>query len=139
MNDGLETGLRHRLQRALRRMESQHEHLRPLFADVEGSLVANGSLREPLIRLHDALHAHFDLEDEVLFPALRGLSPGSHGALEVLCDEHRAFLADLRGLADARRGSVEPGFRRLREALGEHERREEGLLQSILQVDVRSH
>jgi hypothetical protein len=137
MNDSLETGLRHRLRRALRRTEAQHVKLRALLSELEGSLSAGktGSIARQLARFCDALEAHFDLEDEVLFPALHGLHPPSKVALEALSSEHRLFLSELRGMLAAP-SLDETTFARLRRALGEHERREEQLLESILGSDA---
>lgn len=138
MNDAMQTGLRHRLRRALRRVEAQHQHLRPLLAEAEEAsrVGADGPLRERLTRFCDALRAHFELEDQVIFPALHGLSPASQARLETLSDEHGVFLSELLSLQGAAAGSAAEALPRLRAALGEHERREEQLLESIVGSDA---
>jgi hypothetical protein len=137
MDHALETGLRHRLRRALRRMEGQHLHLRPLLDELDEAVRAGAvaEIGERLTRLRDALSAHFELEESVLFPALHGLSPRSTGDLTRLVQEHRAFLAELLHLAgpDAGGQSAE-AISRLRSALVEHETREERLLASFVSV-----
>jgi hypothetical protein len=137
VDHALETGLRHRLRRALRRMEGQHLHLRPLLAEIDDAVRAGAlaEIGERLTRLRDALSAHFELEESVLFPALHGLSPGSARDLTQLAEEHRAFLSELLHLAggDGRARSAE-AISRLRSALAAHEKREERLLASFVSV-----
>ena len=137
MDRALETGLRHRLRRALRRMEGQHLHLRPLFAELDEALRAGvvAELGERLTQVHGALSAHFELEESVLFPALHGLSPRSLGDLTRLAEEHGAFLAELLHLAGPAGASQRvDAIPRLRAALAEHEKREEHLLESFVSV-----
>jgi len=135
VDHALETGLRHRLRRALRRMESQHLHLRSLLGELDTALRdgAHAELPERLTRLRLALAAHFEVEDSVLFPALHGLSPHSQQDLEALSNEHGAFLDELLALASAldTARSAE-SFSRLRASLAEHERREERLLDGFV-------
>jgi iron-sulfur cluster repair protein YtfE (RIC family) len=134
MSDGLETGLRHRLRRAVRRSESQHGQLRALLAEIEGPVRA-GALTVPgewIARLRDALQAHFELEDQVLFPALHGLEPTASGSIETLSREHADFLSELGASLAEPSGCACDAFLRLRAALGDHERREEQLLESVV-------
>jgi hypothetical protein len=137
MRDALETGLRHRLRRALRRIEEQHVELRERMRELETDARAAGDCCLPcaeLNRFGDALRAHFELEDDVLFPALNGLNPCSCGDLEALSREHALLLAALRDLA-AEPAPPGDGFDRLRGSLRDHERREEHLVGSILGAD----
>jgi iron-sulfur cluster repair protein YtfE (RIC family) len=132
--DALETGLRHRLRRALRRVESQHALMRELLQELEKG-VRNGdpaAARAPLARLRDALAAHFDLEDQVLFPALHGLSPSARTALETLSAQHREFLAELADMLAAKCACDAQAVSRLHAAIGDHERREELLLEEVI-------
>ena len=134
MADTLETGLRHRLRRALRRIESQHVQMRALLQELEEmarSKDAAGA-REPLAHLRDALAAHFELEDQVLFPALHGLSPDARISLESLSEQHREFLAELGDMLASKRVCDAEAVARLHASIGEHERREELLLEEIL-------
>lgn len=139
MSDALETGLRHRLRRAVRRSESQHGQLRALLAEIEEPLRRGTRIvpAEPLARLCDALQAHFELEDATLFPALHGLRPDVSARIEVLCREHAEFLNELRGALASASGCDCDVFLRLRASLGDHERREEQLLESVVGVDGR--
>ncbi|HXK23433.1 MAG TPA: hemerythrin domain-containing protein [Myxococcota bacterium] len=137
MPDALETGLRHRLRRAVRRSESQHVQLRALLAEIADALGA-GARAVPvgsLARLRDALQAHFELEDQMLFPAVHGLRPGAGGSIETLCHEHAQFLSELGDALGAVSGCDGDAFLRLRAALGDHERREEQLLEGVVGVD----
>lgn len=137
MTDALETGLRHRLRRALRRVESQHRTLRPLLAEAEESLRAGTPAAEipQLAQLHDALKAHFELEDEVLFPAIHGLSPSTGAAIEALSREHETFLSELRRMLEAPADGDREVFAKLRAALGLHERREEQALETVVGIE----
>jgi iron-sulfur cluster repair protein YtfE (RIC family) len=132
--DALETGLRHRLRRALRRIESQHVQMRALLEQL-GKAVRVGepaALRETVSQLRDALAAHFELEDQVLFPALHGLSPAARISLEALSAQHREFLTGLDDMFTSRRSCDAETVSRLHAAIGEHERREELLLEEII-------
>jgi iron-sulfur cluster repair protein YtfE (RIC family) len=130
----LETGLRHRLRRALRRIESQHVQMRALLNAVERAARTEEAalVLEPLAHLRDALAAHFELEDQVLFPALHGLSPGARVPLETLSDQHREFLSELDDMLASKRACDTPVVARLHASIGEHERREEQLLEELL-------
>ncbi|HXK21190.1 MAG TPA: hemerythrin domain-containing protein [Myxococcota bacterium] len=137
MSDALETGLRHRLRRAVRRSESQHTQLRALLAEIEAPLRAGTRVvaADLVARLREALQAHFALEDQTLFPALHGLRPDVSAPIEGLAREHADFLAALAGALGTASGCDGDAFLRLRAALGDHERREEQLLESIVGVD----
>jgi hemerythrin HHE cation binding domain-containing protein len=139
VSDALETGLRHRLRRAVRRSESQHVQLRALLAEIEAPLRRGMRMipAEPLARLRDALQAHFELEDQTLFPAVHGLQPTAGGSIEALCREHAQFLGELGDALGATSGCDGDAFVRLRAALGDHERREEQLLESVLEGPLR--
>jgi hemerythrin HHE cation binding domain-containing protein len=134
VSDALETGLRHRLRRAVRRSESQHGQLRALLAEIEAPLRTGTRVvaTDLVARLRDALRAHFELEDQTLFPALHGLRPDVSAPIEVLSREHADFLAELGAALGAASGCDRDAFVRLRAALGDHERREEALLESVV-------
>ncbi|HEX5067277.1 MAG TPA: hemerythrin domain-containing protein [Myxococcota bacterium] len=134
MADALETGLRLRLRRALRRVESQHTRMRELLRDLEDAVRQGdpAAAIAPLGRLRDALAAHFDLEDQVLFPALHGLSPSARLALEALSDQHRSFLGELLDMRAGKCACDAAAVSRLHAAIGDHERREEFLLEEVV-------
>ena len=136
MNE-FETGLRHRLRRALRQTAHQHEHLRALHKRLDDALEggAVAAVRAAAERLHAALAAHFELEDAVIFPAYHGRAHSSAGELNALVQEHRRYLAELermRAQLDATALSTfAAAYRAFSESIGDHERREEALLSSL--------
>lgn len=134
MAETLETGLRHRLRRALRRIESQHVQMRALLDELERAARSGAAapMHEALAHLRDALAAHFELEDQMLFPALHGLAPGARAPLEALSHQHHLFLSDLDDMLASRRACDTAAVARLHASLGEHERKEELLLEEIL-------
>lgn len=136
--DAMEIGLRHRLRRALRQMEGQHRHLKPIFAELVRAVGGRGAseIEEWVLRYRVALEAHFALEEEVLFPALRGLHPQRVGDLDRLSDDHQRFQGQLleieRGLRSAQGHDSASRIREFRDLLEEHEQREERLVVQLL-------
>lgn len=136
MNE-FETGLRHRLRRALRQTALQHQRLRVLYRRLDealesGAVDAACSAAE---RLHAALKAHFELEDAVIFPAFHGLVHRSAHDLNLLARDHRRYLAEFEGLRKqleaAGLAAFAEAYRSFAAAVGDHERREEELLTSL--------
>jgi regulator of replication initiation timing len=128
-------GLRLRLRGEAKRLSTQHKQLDTFF-DMVTSALERGSLtgaRVSFVRFCDALEAHIDLEDRVFFPALRGLRPDMTERLTGLVEEHTAVRLELDQLRDLLAvGSAETfskQFERLGVFLGEHERREDELLE----------
>ena len=75
------------------RKPSEHRLLRDV--DAELARVAGGAesdVSEWLERKRDALLAHFEWEEEVVFPAVHGLLPGTEKELEQLERDHGVFL-----------------------------------------------
>jgi iron-sulfur cluster repair protein YtfE (RIC family) len=136
MNE-FETGLRHRLRRALRQMVQQHERLRALHRRLDDALErgAVDAVHAAAERLHAALTAHFELEDAVIFPAFHGLAQRSAHELNTLAREHRHYLAELEGmraqLDAAALALFAEAYRAFSAALGDHEQREVALLSSL--------
>ena len=136
MNE-FETGLRHRLRRALRQTAQQHEHLRVLHRRLDDAFErgAVAAVRAAAERLHAALTAHFELEDAVIFPAFHGLAQRSAHDLNALAREHRRYLAELERLraqlGTAALATLADAYRALSAAVGDHEQREEALLSSL--------
>ncbi len=134
----LDTGLRFRMQRAQNQMRAQHRHILPFFEEIEAALLRRNSepIRGSLDRLAEALEAHFNLEDDVLFPALHGLRPESESEIGALSHDHAALLSDLEGLFESleRDGleAFEQGLREFRSALRSHEAREEQLVGEMI-------
>jgi len=140
----LETGLRHRLRRAVRRMVTQHQQLRTLHQALAEAIASGrtAAVRECVERLRSAVEAHFSLEEGVFFPAVRGLHPESAPELNALEREHGDFLAALAqldarladGAAPAALDAFAAEHRAFSETIAEHERREEQLVASLTQV-----
>jgi hypothetical protein len=130
-----EPGLEPRVDRARRRISSQHRQLDSLYDIVADALrrQMRAGTASALSRFRDALEAHLSLEETLYFPAIHGLYPQLERDLRVLVREHGALREEFdaidRGLAqgvDLR----ELGYR-LEAAvaeLSEHESREEELV-----------
>jgi hypothetical protein len=136
MNE-FETGLRHRLRRALRQTAQQHDRLRVLHRRLE-EVIERGAIeavRPAAERLYSALVAHFELEDAVIFPAFHGLAQRSARELNTLASEHRRYLVEfehlLAQLDAAALAKFADGYRSFFVALSEHEQREVALLSSL--------
>ena len=130
-------GLKHRLAGEARRISSQHDQLNEFCARVAEALGDGdaAAVRAGFQRLHDALEAHFSMEDRVHFPALHGLRPELESEIMGLAEEHvglRADMEDLDALFTAGRlEDAAPLFEDLIAALVAHERAEEKLLASL--------
>ena len=132
----MEAGLRHRLRRALQQIEAQHRHLKPIYRELVQVVAGrrSGSEREWFAKYADALTAHFDLEEEMVFPAVHGLDAGASREIAMLSRDHSTLLARLKSFEPSLSG---PEAGTLLEAfaatLCEHEEREEKLVGSLLQ------
>jgi hemerythrin superfamily protein len=123
--------------RDVRRISSQHRQLDALYAMIAGAIEKGLAPKAQLafLRFQDALEAHFSLEDELYFPALRGLRPELDGDLAALVREHRDLresMCSVRG--EFERSDLECSANALEEfirLLTAHEDREEQLLESI--------
>jgi hypothetical protein len=126
-------GLDLRLRREALRVASQHHQL-DQFHEVFENELARGDLRaaqQSFARFADALEAHFQLEEQVYFPALHGRDvPAAdlaelvrdHDALrDALPEIHAALVARDRAACEAAIGAWLP-------RLVQHERREEALM-----------
>ncbi len=133
----METGLRHRLRRAVRQMVTQHEHLRALIQALADA-TENGrvsEIQESVDRLRGAIEAHFSLEDDVFFPAIHGLHSETARELHALMREHVDYLDDLARLrtelTTGAVGAFTKGYRAFCKSFAEHERREDRLIASL--------
>jgi len=133
----INTELSDRLKRAADQIQSQHRRLEPIFEDL-GRALAGGSSRDAqtaAFRLSGAVKAHILLEEEVVFPAIRGLCPERHAELEALVEDHQGLSAGLqnvidqvlKGQLDLAAGSLES----CRLAVKDHEYREEAFLNAL--------
>jgi len=100
-DDPRQPGLRLRVGREARRISSQHRQLDTFYQMVVQSL-SNGPAaraRAEFLRFHDALDAHFTVEERIHFPALHGLRPDLDRELAELVEDHRAFRQQLEAMA----------------------------------------
>lgn len=132
-----EPGLERRMEHYGVRLSAQHRQLDEFFTMVlqgveRGSLVA---AREAFTRFYDALDSHITLEDQVFFPALRGLDTRISSELVRLVEDHSQFRALLDELSDLlAKGSIEAfssHFDQLAVSFAEHEEREERLISRV--------
>jgi hemerythrin-like domain-containing protein len=136
----METGLRHRLRRAVRQMATQHEHLRTLIHAIADAIEIGRveEIRESIDRLRGSIEAHFSLEDDVFFPALHGLHPEKGRELNALMRDHVDFLEELSRLRDGLTTDTlddfAKGYRAFSQSIAEHECREERLVASLADV-----
>lgn len=129
-------GLRFRLAHEARRIASQHSYLDAIEATTLRALERGEALeiRQSLRGFRGSLEAHFDLEEQVHFPALHGLHAELLPELNALIREHERFRAALARLGEgADRSPPDPAelaaaFRDFAAELGRHEEREEQLL-----------
>ncbi|UCE85830.1 MAG: hemerythrin domain-containing protein [Deltaproteobacteria bacterium] len=132
-----QAGLRRRMGREVRRISSQHRQLDSLYALVAAALERGSAAEAQLAfaRFHDALEAHFSLEDELYVPALRGLRPEFDAELAGLVREHDGLRREMQSVRDEfERSDLDGGadaLERFTDRLTAHEEREERLLQSI--------
>jgi hemerythrin superfamily protein len=142
--DSMRNGLIFRVRRSARRMADQHRHLRDLVPEFERAVerADADALGDMVSRYIEGIVAHFNLEDDVFFPALHGLRPERGDALEALSREHEGFLqrlAELRnGLASEPVERFADGFRQILADLGDHEKREEQLVRELSREEAWS-
>ncbi len=129
-----EPGTLRRMSREARRISSQHRKLDALWGLVVDALghgrVPDG--RAAFQHFHDALEAHFSLEDELYFPALHGLRSDLGDELARLSREHEALRRALAEVQDAFTGAHFADCEKLLDsvatAIADHEEQEEQLL-----------
>ncbi|MBW2316738.1 MAG: hemerythrin domain-containing protein [Deltaproteobacteria bacterium] len=94
-------GLRMRVAREARRIASQHRQLDLFYEALLKSLFHENvaKSRSEFLRFHDALEAHFTVEERIHFPALHGLRPELDAELVSLVEEHKSFRSTLDHLA----------------------------------------
>jgi hypothetical protein len=138
MNDDSEQpGLRMRIGREARRISSQHRQLDTFYGMVVESLSRGQAARAraEFLRFHDALDAHFTVEERIHFPALHGFRPELDAELAELVEQHRAF----RGTLDAMARELDQGglarcaeqLDRFVVELAAHEGREERMAERV--------
>lgn len=132
-------GLIYRLRRAANQIHGQHELLRPIFSELANAISSQLSreAQTAAFRLDGGMRAHFLLEEEVVFPALRGMCPEREDELIALIEEHSRFLVDLDALVarilDRDLAAAERCLSVCSKFIAEHELREEAVIQGIIQ------
>lgn len=127
-------GLRLRMAHEARRISSQHRQLDSLYWLVVAALERRAPAQActAFVRFRDALDAHMSLEDELYFPALRGLRPELEPELAGLVRDHRRFRRSLDALAgafaDGNGAACAGGLESFATGFADHEQREEHLL-----------
>ncbi len=132
-----QAGLRYRMRRALRQIGEQHRQLHEIYARLAAAIAAGErqEARDAFVRYRHAVGAHFELEEDVFFPALHGLHPEERNDLEALGGDHAGLLASLQRLAPLLEASAldrfGEAFDAFRRQLTQHEKREEGLVSRV--------
>lgn len=100
-NHDAQPGLRMRVSRESRRISNQHRQLDLFYEMLLKSLFRENveKARSEFLRFHDALEAHFTVEERIHFPALHGLRPELDAELTDLVEEHKRFRATLAELS----------------------------------------
>ncbi len=129
-----ESGARARLHRALRTMEGQHDRLHEIHREIDRHLGrGNGvEIEAWLRRLVSALEAHFELEEQVVFPVVVELDPAASGAVGELSAEHHTVLARIQAIIRSSEQTLRASLPEIRERLAAHEAAEERAVQRAL-------
>jgi len=135
--EAVEAEISDHLKRTAEQIQAQHRRLEPLFEDL-GRVLSGGSSRDAqtaAFRLDGAVKAHIQLEEEVVFPAIRGLCPEHVAELEALSEDHQGLGAGLQTVIDEiLKGQLDLAIQSLesyRLAIQDHERREEAFLNGL--------
>ncbi len=126
-------GLRRRLEQEGSGIATQHRQIRELITQLERQLQdsSRDTCQATLSKLRRALRAHFTLEEDVIFPALRGLNPDLASDLAALDREHRSLWEQLEGVERTVDGALvedaTASFASFRRDLRSHEITEETL------------
>jgi hypothetical protein len=140
----VDVGLRHRIERMVRQIGSQHRSLGALYGDLTEAFGMDARTRASGLyeRYAEAISAHFSLEEACLFPACRGLNPEIGRELHELCLEHEFFVTEMKRLqrrvfedeaADGK-GALDEFYA----AIGVHEKKEERLVRRFLTAEPGS-
>jgi len=140
----VDPGLRYRLRRAARRVAHQHRAIAECYREL-GEFVAQrarADVRAGFERYREAIGAHFDLEEQVFFPAVRGADEQQKPVIAALVGGHAQMLEELERIADALESIPHDDFSRrlagFAAMLTAHERVEEKLLSQLTDSDAGS-
>jgi len=141
--EALEAEISDHLRHTAEQIRAQHRRLEPLFEDL-GRVLSGGSNRDAqtaAFRLDGAVKAHIQLEEEVVFPAIRGLCPEHVAELEALSEDHQGLGVGLQNVIDQiLEGQLDLAIQSLesyRLAIKDHESREEAFLHGLDSAPAR--
>ncbi len=144
MSPNRQSGKRVHLHYETTRVSSHHEKLNVLYADLQVELDA-GQWQDALVhfcRMKDGLEAHFEVEEQVYFPAVHGLLPDRGALLDDLTTDHARFREQLERIEESiREGNLDSGRRDipvLVERLRRHEQGEERLFEDVQAASAKA-
>ena len=132
-----QAGLRDHMKRAADQFHAQHERLVPLLEGLSAALADQSSrdAQTAAFRLEGAFRAHFLVEEELIFPAIRRLRAQLNAEITALVQDHRELRGGLRALIDqvlrSRLDLAAKSFDAFSLALADHEQREESLVEVL--------
>ena len=132
-----DSGLRYRLRRVARQISDQHRSIGEIFRALCSAVAdrTKPEAAEALRRYREAVCAHFDLEEQVFFPAIHGLEMTLASELRDLTRSHGHFRDALTNLEDDFEETPPEDFQerlcQLDEQLAIHESVEEQLLEQL--------
>ena len=115
-------------------MARHHEYCDRLFADAEQAANQQdwNACRQLLQHFAEAMEAHFQAEEEELFPAFERVTGTQAGPTEVMRQEHLQIRQLIASLADAAAAASDVDFFGVGDTLvvfmEQHNRKEEGIL-----------
>lgn len=130
-----EVALRIRLDRALRHAQRQHAELAELERELQRAVDRHESseIGTWLARYSTGLQAHFELEEDMLFPILVRMGEDVCAGVRELVGQHDRLRGELSKLEAASNAySVAAGLAALRVQVSAHERLEESLATDAL-------
>ena len=140
--DQIDIGLRHRIERIVRQIASQHRSLGALYGDLTAAFRkdARGRAFDLYERYVEAVLAHFALEEVCLFPACRGLNPEIGRELLSLCLEHEFFVEEMERLKkrvfEEKAADGRAALDEFYNAIEAHEKKEERLVRVSLATNL---
>jgi iron-sulfur cluster repair protein YtfE (RIC family) len=135
--DATEVEIRERLKRAADQIQAQHRRLEPLFEKLSSSLASETSrdAQTAAFQLDGAIRAHFQLEEKIVFPMVRGLRVRNDSELDAIIEEHHSLGRELQSLIDQiLESQLDLAAQHLEKfwlAIKDHEYREEAILRAL--------
>ena len=134
-------GLRHRLRRVARRAADQHRSIEECYRALGEAIGerTKSDVRAAFGRYRHAITAHFDLEEQVFFPAVRGADTSQNAPIRELVAAHSRLVVELAHMADSIESLTSDDFSRrlvgFATMLASHEHREDALLTQTIDAD----